>query len=66
VDVRLTDGPRAGETAKTALLPFTMNGQRLGAQGHPPHRGADTEALLLGLGLSSQEVQRLRESRAVA
>ena len=66
VDVRLTDGPRAGETAKTALLPFTMGGERLGTQGHPPRRGQDTDALLHGLGLSSQEVQRLRESRAVA
>jgi crotonobetainyl-CoA:carnitine CoA-transferase CaiB-like acyl-CoA transferase len=66
VDVRLTDGPRAGETAKTALMPFTMGGERLGTQGHPPRRGQDTDALLHGLGLSSQEVQRLRESRAVA
>ncbi|MBU3651583.1 MAG: CoA transferase [Limnohabitans sp.] len=66
VNVRLTDGPRAGETAKTALMPFTMGGERLGTQGHPPRRGQDTDALLHGLGLSSQEVQRLRESRAVA
>ncbi len=65
-DVRLTDGPKAGDTAKAALLPFTMDGQRLGAGGHPPTQGQDTEALLTGLGLSAQEVQRLREAKAVA
>ena len=65
-DVRLTDGPKAGDTAKAALLPFTMDGQRLGAGGHPPTQGQDTEALLTGLGLSVQDVQRLRETRAVA
>ncbi len=65
-DVRLTDGPKAGDTAKAALLPFTMDGQRLGAGGHPPTQGQDTEALLTGLGLSVQDVQRLREIRAVA
>ena len=66
VDVRLTDGPKAGDTAKAALLPFTMDGQRLGAGGHPPTQGQDTEDLLTGLGLSVQDVQRLREIRAVA
>ncbi len=65
-DVRLTDGPKAGDTAKAALLPFTMDGQRLGAGGHPPKQGQDTEALLSGLGLLAQDVQRLRETRAVA
>ena len=65
-DVRLTDGPKAGETAKAALLPFTMDGQRLGAGGHPPTQGQDTEALLTGLGLSAQDVQRLRAAGAVA
>ena len=65
-DVRLTDGPKAGDTAKAALLPFTMDGHRLGAGGHPPTQGQDTDALLTGLGLSVQDVQRLREIRAVA
>jgi crotonobetainyl-CoA:carnitine CoA-transferase CaiB-like acyl-CoA transferase len=65
-DVRLTDGPKAGDTAKAALLPFTMDGQRLGAGGHPPKQGQDTEALLTGLGLSAQDVQRLRTAGAVA
>jgi crotonobetainyl-CoA:carnitine CoA-transferase CaiB-like acyl-CoA transferase len=65
-DVVLTDGPRAGETAKAALLPFTMGGERLGVRSDPPRRGQDTDALLLDLGLSSSDVQRLRDARAVA
>lgn len=65
-DVRLTDGARAGDTAKAALLPFTMDGQRLGVRADPPAQGQDTEALLIGLGLSAQDVQSLREAKAVA
>jgi crotonobetainyl-CoA:carnitine CoA-transferase CaiB-like acyl-CoA transferase len=65
-DVVLPDGPRAGQTAKAALLPFTLGGERLGVRSDPPHRGQDTEALLLELGLSSSEVQHLRNLQAVA
>ena len=65
-DVVLTDGPRAGETAKAALLPFTIGGERLGVRSDPPRRGQDTDELLLDLGLSSSDVQRLRDARAVA
>jgi len=65
-DVVLPDGPRAGQTAKAALLPFTLGGERLGVRCDPPHRGQDTETLLLELGLSSSEVQHLRNLQAVA
>jgi crotonobetainyl-CoA:carnitine CoA-transferase CaiB-like acyl-CoA transferase len=65
-DVVLTDGPKAGDTAKAALLPFTMNGQRLGVRQHPPRQGQDTVALLTELGLSDQEIQGLIADRAVA
>ena len=65
-DVRLTDGAKAGDTAKAALLPFTMDGQRLGVRQDPPSQGQDTDALLSALGLSAQDVQRLREAGAVA
>ena len=65
-DVVLPDGPRAGQTAKAALLPFTLGGERLGVRSDPPHRGQDTEALLLELGLSNSEVQHLRNLQAVA
>ena len=65
-DVRLTDGPMAGQSAKAALLPFTMDGQRLGVRSDPPVQGQDTEPLLGSLGLSAQDVQRLRDAGAVA
>lgn len=65
-DIRLTDGPRAGQMAQAALLPFTLDGQRLGVRRHPPRQGQDTDALLAGLGLSAQDIAHLRETRAVA
>ncbi len=64
-DVRLTDGPRAGEMAKAALLPLTLDGQRPGVRAHPPLPGQDTDALLGDLGLSVLDVQRLRQAGAV-
>jgi len=65
-EVRLTDGPRAGDTAKAALLPFTMDGQRLAVRSDPPTQGQHTVALLRDLGLSADEVERLRRIGAVA
>ena len=65
-DVRLTDGPKAGQTAPAALLPFTMDGQRLGVRHQPPTQGENTDELLLGLGLDLDEIARLKASKAVA
>jgi crotonobetainyl-CoA:carnitine CoA-transferase CaiB-like acyl-CoA transferase len=65
-DVVLTDGPKAGQVAQAALLPFTMNGQRLGVREHPPRQGQDTDALLSSLGLTIGEVAELRAKGAVA
>ena len=65
-DVRISDGPRAGHMARAALLPFTMDGQRLGVRSHPPAQGENTDAVLTGLGLSADEIGQLRATRAVA
>jgi crotonobetainyl-CoA:carnitine CoA-transferase CaiB-like acyl-CoA transferase len=65
-DVVLTDGPRAGQVAQAALLPFTLDGQRLGVRQHPPKQGQDTDALLNSLGLSSTDIADLRKQGAVA
>jgi crotonobetainyl-CoA:carnitine CoA-transferase CaiB-like acyl-CoA transferase len=65
-ETRLTDGPRAGQTAPAALLPLTMDGRRLGLRQHPPTQGQDTDALLAGLGLPLSEIARLRAAAAVA
>ena len=65
-DVRLTDGPKAGQTARAALFPFTMDGQRLGVRHQPPKQGENTDELLQGLGLSTAEITHLRQCKAVA
>jgi crotonobetainyl-CoA:carnitine CoA-transferase CaiB-like acyl-CoA transferase len=65
-DVRLCDGPRAGQMARAALLPLSMNGQRLGVRQHPPIQGEHTDEVLAALGLSAQEVARLKSQGAVA
>jgi crotonobetainyl-CoA:carnitine CoA-transferase CaiB-like acyl-CoA transferase len=65
-DVRLSDGPKAGQTARAALLPFTMDGQRLGVRHQPPTQGENTDELLQSLGLSSAEIAHLRNIQAVA
>ena len=65
-DVRLTDGDKAGQTARAALLPFTMDGQRLGVRHQPPQQGENTDVLLASLGQSSSDIERLRAARAVA
>jgi crotonobetainyl-CoA:carnitine CoA-transferase CaiB-like acyl-CoA transferase len=65
-DVRLTDGPRAGHMARAALLPLTMDGQRLGVRQHPPQQGEHTDEVLTALGLSAAEVAALKAQGAVA
>lgn len=65
-DVRLTDGARAGESAKTTLLPFTMAGERLGVRMDPPHMGEHTDDLLRDLGYADQDIAALRQRRVVA
>jgi len=65
-EVRLTDGDKAGQTARAALLPFTMDGQRLGVWQQPPYAGEHTEPLLQGLGLAQADIERLRQQGAVA
>lgn len=65
-DVQLTDGPRAGQSAKAALLPFTMGGERLGVRLDPPRQGQNTEELLRQLGMAAQDIEALLQSKAVA
>ena len=65
-DITLPDGARAGQTAKTTLFPFTMDGQRLGVRLDPPTMGAHTTELLHGLGYAESDIERLRQQAAVA
>jgi crotonobetainyl-CoA:carnitine CoA-transferase CaiB-like acyl-CoA transferase len=65
-DVRLPDGPRAGDSVKTTLLPFTLAGERLGVRTDPPRLGEHSRELLAGLGLGDDEIQQLRADAVVA
>jgi crotonobetainyl-CoA:carnitine CoA-transferase CaiB-like acyl-CoA transferase len=65
-EIRLTDGPRAGQTARAALLPFTMGGERLGVREHPPVSGEHTDALLAEVGYGPDQIRALRAARVVA
>jgi crotonobetainyl-CoA:carnitine CoA-transferase CaiB-like acyl-CoA transferase len=65
-DLRVPDGPRAGEMVKTTLLPVTLDGARLGVRLDPPRAGQDTDELLEQLGYSRSAVEELRAARVVA
>ena len=65
-DITLPDGARAGQTAKTTLFPFTMDGHRLGVRLQPPTTGQHTSELLQGLGYAAADIERLRALAAVA
>ncbi len=65
-DIALTDGPRAGQVVKTTLLPFLLNGERLGVKLNPPRRGEHTREVLQSIGLVDAEIDALIESQAVA
>lgn len=65
-DLVLTDGERAGQTVKTTLLPLSLDGRRLGVRRSPPHKGADTDAVLAALGYDAGRIDALRQSGAVA
>ncbi|HYF42792.1 MAG TPA: CaiB/BaiF CoA-transferase family protein [Ramlibacter sp.] len=65
-DVRLADGPKAGQTAKATLFPITMDGQRLGVRMHPPRMGEHTAELMHSLGYTEADVAALRARHAIA
>jgi crotonobetainyl-CoA:carnitine CoA-transferase CaiB-like acyl-CoA transferase len=65
-DMRLPDGPKAGQTVKTTLFPVTLEGQRLGVRLDPPRLGEHTADLLKQLGCTDAEVQGLRSRNIVS
>ncbi|MEP6824753.1 MAG: CaiB/BaiF CoA-transferase family protein, partial [Ramlibacter sp.] len=65
-DVRLPDGPKAGESVKTTLFPITMEGRRLGVRLHPPRAGEHSRELLEGAGFSGSEIDDLLARAVVA
>lgn len=65
-EVVLSDGERAGQTARTTLMPLRMDGQRLPVRSHPPKVGEHTQALLQELGYDDATVAALLEAQAIA
>jgi crotonobetainyl-CoA:carnitine CoA-transferase CaiB-like acyl-CoA transferase len=65
-DVKLPDGPRAGESVKTTLLPFTLAGERLGVRLDPPTLGSHSRELLRSLGLADDDIDALKQQAVVA
>lgn len=65
-DVVLSDGERAGRTAKTTLLPIRMDGERLGVRSQPPKQGEHTRELLTSLGYTQAEIDAMLQSQAIA
>ncbi|GAA4418090.1 CaiB/BaiF CoA-transferase family protein [Acidovorax lacteus] len=64
-EITLPDGERAGQSARTALLPLRIGGQRPGVRANPPPLGQDTLAVLQGLGYTPAECAALQASGAV-
>ena len=65
-EITLPDGERAGQTARTTLMPVRLAGQRMGVRLDPPSLGQHTEALLTELGYGAEQVAALRAAQAVA
>lgn len=65
-DVRLPDGPKAGETVKTTLFPITLGGHRLGVRLDPPRLGEHSRELLHSAGFSARDVDELLAQAVVA
>jgi crotonobetainyl-CoA:carnitine CoA-transferase CaiB-like acyl-CoA transferase len=59
-EVRLSDGARAGQTARAALFPFTMDGKRFGVRSDPPVKGEQTDEILRAAGLTAEQIEGLR------
>ncbi len=65
-DVRLPDGPTAGQTVKTTLFPITMDGQRLGVRLDPPRLGDHSRELLASAGYDQRAIDELLARAIVA
>jgi crotonobetainyl-CoA:carnitine CoA-transferase CaiB-like acyl-CoA transferase len=61
-DIHLTDG----RSARTPLLPVSMDGQRLQNRRDPPQIGQDTRDVLNEIGFSLSDVADLQRSGAIA
>ena len=65
-DIKLPDGPKAGQTVKTTLFPITFEGRRFGVRMEPPHIGEHSRELLAGLGIADAQIDELRAQGVVS
>ena len=65
VDITLSDGDKAGQQVKTALLPIALDGSRLGVRLDPPRLGEHSRELLALAGFSEKRIADLRERAVV-
>jgi crotonobetainyl-CoA:carnitine CoA-transferase CaiB-like acyl-CoA transferase len=63
--ITLTDGPQAGHSTATPLMPLMMDGERLGVRLNPPKSGEQTAAILADLGYSPDEIKQLASNGIV-
>ncbi len=60
--ITLVDGDKKGQIAKTALLPFTMDGARMRVRLNPPRVGEHSLAILEEIGMSSTQIAAMVEA----
>lgn len=63
--VTVTDGERAGETARLPALPLEMAGRRFGVHRDVPRKGQHTREIMLEAGYSENEIQALIDQGTV-
>ena len=54
--ITVTDGERAGETARLPALPLEMDGRRFGVHRDVPRKGQHTREIMLEAGYSEAEI----------
>ena len=65
MDITLSDGDKAGQQVKTALLPIALDGSRLGVRLDPPRLGEHSRELLVLAGFGEARIADLRERGVV-
>ena len=65
-DIRLPDGPKAGQTREDDALPHHDGRARLGVRSDPPRMGEHTRELLGGLGVAPADIDQLMAQHVVA